>query len=823
MAISYKNMMRQHSSHIPFGRNLRLLAVLISLLVPYFPYSVLAGDQEMNAGRDNMPQPAIGAIGDLLNEGDIAYKKGNMQEAVDVFDNARKQAASSICPLRLKKAIDDRYAIALSQLSLSKARAGEQDIAETLMNQALTISPQEVLVRRAATQLSDVVRFNPAGTKQHADKVNEVNELLRRAYGFFDLGDYDMADAKFEAVLRIDPYNVAARRGMEKTQHQKTLSNNAGQDATRATMLGDVSQAWAMPLPPEEIDVESLLGTRQAPQYASTMDEQLKQLVVPKVDLDNVDIFEAVDFVRRQAVKLGTGTGPIINIIVETGKDGSAESAEIRNRRFNVRLQSAPLSEVLRYIASNAGLQVRSTPYAVKLVPTSSGAGDEMALRTYKVSPAFFAIEAGSDDSVESDPFAADESSNTSKLKVRKSDPKSILSNAGVTFPDGATASYNAGSSTLIVRNTLSNLSLIEDIITTKMAEVPAQVLIHVSFIELNMKKVKELGFEWIVGLSEINGKPGRWLGGGQALDVGIRENMPPPGQYGYPDGLMTGGLRSGNQVDAGDSLTNLVQSGNSRMMAGIDNRKAPGILSVRAVMGNGDITMLMRGLDQNKAADVMNQPQVMAKSGENATFANVRELFYPSEYTEPTLPTSTGSNNNRSGSITPVTPSHPASFEKAEVGVRLEVTPSFTPGQPWVDLQLVPETKEFEGFVNFGNPIMQPMLSPTSDSGIVVTMLQENKILQPVFITRRAPTTVTVASGHTLVIGGLMKSQKIKFEDKVPVFGDIPYLGRLFRSEGVTTEEKALIITVRAEIIDASGRVVAPAISTEETIGGQE
>jgi len=54
--------------------------------------------------------------------------------------------------------------------------------------------------------------------------------------------------------------------------------------------------------------------------------------------------------------------------------------------------------------------------------------------------------------------------------------------------------------------------------------------------------------------------------------------------------------------------------------------------------------------------------------------------------------------------------------------------------------------------------------------------------------------------------LGGLMESRIEKIEDKVPVLGDIPIAGRLFRSESERTIKKAIIITIQVELIDPSG-----------------
>jgi general secretion pathway protein D len=62
------------------------------------------------------------------------------------------------------------------------------------------------------------------------------------------------------------------------------------------------------------------------------------------------------------------------------------------------------------------------------------------------------------------------------------------------------------------------------------------------------------------------------------------------------------------------------------------------------------------------------------------------------------------------------------------------------------------------------------------------------------------------VWDGHTVVMGGLIRETLTTFEDKVPLLGDIPLLGRLFRSEGTSSQKRNLLIFVTARLVDPSG-----------------
>jgi general secretion pathway protein D len=132
-----------------------------------------------------------------------------------------------------------------------------------------------------------------------------------------------------------------------------------------------------------------------------------------------------------------------------------------------------------------------------------------------------------------------------------------------------------------------------------------------------------------------------------------------------------------------------------------------------------------------------------------------------------------------------------------------------------------VPEIVEFEGFINYGSPIQtsaqrnifsdvfDPILGafPIIGTETETITLTENRIEMPVFATRRVESALTIYDGYTLAIGGLMREDVQNVEDKVPILGDIPWIGRLFQTKAENRIKSNLIIFVTAQIIDPTGR----------------
>jgi len=231
-----------------------------------------------------------------------------------------------------------------------------------------------------------------------------------------------------------------------------------------------------------------------------------------------------------------------------------------------------------------------------------------------------------------------------------------------------------------------------------------------------------------------------------------------------------------------------------------------------------------------------MAAPKVTTKSGQKATITLNRQFPYPQAFEPPQIPQNSGggdANNAGGGAVATdpvVTPSFPTDFTTRNLGVTLEVEPQIGPDGYTIDLNLTPEVVDFEGFINYGSPIAVArqnfvgvdVLSITNVTGTFTRaldifsdpepqVLTENVINQPIFSTRKVTTNVSIWDGQTVVIGGLIREDVQKVNDKVPILGDIPVAGVLFRSEVEQKIKRNLIIFTTARLMDAAGQLLRP------------
>jgi general secretion pathway protein D len=134
---------------------------------------------------------------------------------------------------------------------------------------------------------------------------------------------------------------------------------------------------------------------------------------------------------------------------------------------------------------------------------------------------------------------------------------------------------------------------------------------------------------------------------------------------------------------------------------------------------------------------------------------------------------------------------------EKMELGPVLDVIPSVSGDGYTIELMLIPTVTEFLGY------------EENRTNRVVVYVNGKKKSVippQPKFRVFQMSTSVRVWDGQTVVLGGLLSETVNTIKDQVPMLGDLPLLGGLFRSESKTIQKKNLLVFVTPILIDAAG-----------------
>jgi general secretion pathway protein D len=704
--------------------------------------------------------------------------------------------------------------------------------------------------------------YNRTITPKFRANVEEVKRLLLEADGFYETARYDLAFKRYEQVLNIDPYSIAARKGEEKVNLARDNAALAGYNEARSRAMWRLDLAWSNPVRKfgarDSFVIENNSSAAAGTQRIQT---KLNQIIIPRLEFREASIREAVDYLRKRSVELdNTGIEPRgVNIVLKLESapgvalptpepaaapqipglepiPGAAPAAPAaapalpainpNEARITIALTNIPLIEALKYITELANLKFKVEPYAVSIVP--QGTPTEVLLsKEYKVPPGFIGTVAGTPGTDALAPAAPADATKGGSAIAGRRDAKEFLIASGVQFPPGASATYIAATSRLIVRNTQENLDLIDTLVASGAQGGPVQVEIEAKFVEIAQNNLKELSFDWLVGAANVPKSGSLFVSGGTGgTSPGVDPNDFPfvaPGDIAVGELPLTAANRSGALAINSNAIDALLFGTRGGSLL------APAVGALAGVFTDPQFQMVIRALNQKKGVDLLSAPRVTAKSGQRAVIEIIREFIYPTEFDPPQIPQNFGTGgsffgganpnlfgNSSTGSF-PVTPTTPTAFTTRNTGVTLEVEPVIGPDGYTIDLNLVPQVVEFEGFINYGSPIQSTQTNALGQQ--IVSVITPNVINQPIFSTRKVTTSVSVFDGSTVVLGGLMREDVQKVEDKIPLLGDIPLIGRLFRSSVDQHLKRNLVIFVSARLINAAGEPVHLEEEEEEVV----
>jgi general secretion pathway protein D len=821
-----------------------LVTISILGLIAMAQLNVRAAQNESLGSVPSVAEREISRREDNVNRAKKAIAEGDKAMDAKTYDVAVMQYKSACDLLPESQVVHDLRLRAVDRFSEASVKLAEQRVAEGRFADAEATAKLVVDERynpgykpalQLLSHLEDPGYFNKTvGPKFYAN-VQDVKRLFTEAQGFYDSARYDLAFKRCEQILGIDPYNIAARRMQEKIDAARDHYADNAYNETRGRRLWQVTKGWE--IPPRKYQGREVVkydsGVNPI-RNTEAIQNLLNSIIIPKIEFREATVREAVDFLKQKSKELDPNKKGVNIVLKLEGTPGSsapapevpgtaaapttpsAPSVNPTDARITLSLTNIPLSEALRYITSLAGLKVKIDQYAVTVVPLSE-ITDTLITKEYKVPPGFLSTQGASASGALSAPAgrtrgaaaAGGDATGAGQNIAVKQTALEYLTAQGVVFPPGASANFLPSSSKLIVRNTEANLDLVDTIVEALRDAAPVQVEIESKFVEITQTNLKELSFDWNVASNATTGGGTLRFGGGSSTQLGATDTTSTNATS------LTGSNRSGTAAISANAIDALLLG---------TTGGSSGVFSALALT-NPQVSVVINALNQKKGVDLLSAPRVTTKSGQRAVIEIIREFKYPTEFQPPQVPQSTN------GQSVVVTPTTPTAFEVRNTGVTLEVEPVVGPDGQTIDLNLVPQVVEFEGFINYGSPIFGLSISQTqgffNNIGNFVpgvtsassTLLTNNVINQPIFSTRKVTTSVSVWDGQTVVLGGLMREDVQKVQDKIPLLGDIPLLGRLFRSDVDQHQKRNLVIFVTARLMNPAGEPVRDEEEKEEEV----
>lgn len=185
------------------------------------------------------------------------------------------------------------------------------------------------------------------------------------------------------------------------------------------------------------------------------------------------------------------------------------------------------------------------------------------------------------------------------------------------------------------------------------------------------------------------------------------------------------------------------------------------GLAGLNFTVTGEDFTFLLHTLETNSRLETLSRPILLVRNGEEGNITIADQIPFVGS----TRLNDTGQTQS--------------TISSEDVGVVLTATPNISP-DGYVTIQLRQELSNFSG------------------ENLQLT----EGVSSPIFSTREVETNITVRDGETVIIGGLITSRESEAESKIPILGDLPIIGPLFRVTSVSKEKTELILVLTVDIL---------------------
>ena len=586
-------------------------------------------------------------------------------------------------------------------------------------------------------------------------------DLAARARAQYLAGDPAAAET-FRQVQTQEPNNADAAYFLARIARERESGWRAR--ASRR-MMNEVDQAWqrsegaGMPVAGET-----------SPVAVSPVAAKLDAIILPSVNFNGVELDRVVNTLSLSSAEFDHATGGTkgVNIVL-------VDPAHV-DPVVTVALRNLSLRRILDFVTDSAGYEYEIQADAVVVRPVGQAA---LEMQCFPISrPAVLRMAGHGAGAAGPAPAAESEGQAI----------RNFLQLAGVDFETVAGSSLAFDGSQLIATQTPRNLERIRNLLS-RYREV-RQVEIEAKFMEVQQGALEELGVQWNLATksTQLTGARASYTTGG-----GINRSLADAFRNATSSQLIS--ISGAGQPEEGLTIPTPAPAIPGGVMLGT---AAGPLATVAGIIGEFDVQAMIRALSQRSGTELLSAPRLTVLSGNPATITVAQELRYPQSYGQIQSQVGTGSVSGGGSAGVSITSGTPQEFTTRNVGVELKVTPIVEEDDTSISLDLNPKVTEFEGFVEYGGP------SVAISGGTTVTV--PPGFYQPIFAVREMTTRVTIWDGATLVMGGLTREDVKQVSDKVPVLGNLPGVGRLFRSKGESSQKRNLLIFVTANLVTPGG-----------------
>lgn len=587
---------------------------------------------------------------------------------------------------------------------------------------------------------------------------SEIKEVFRLA----NKNLWEEARAKSSGLLQFAPTNAMlqrldtwvvqqGRRRREQALEDKIRDIDARNDATYNPNAVDVlteREGRGLPARKDVRDAVDLIeNTPWIPKnFGKTIHEQGPMFDFEAAKGPMGKVLEKEVSVHLDNVPFET---VILNLSQSSGVNIVADkSLPALTNRLTINLDKVKLGEFFKYVGRNYAVQFQVGQDLVWMIDAASTNRLMEEVRFYKLRKGFVLPAAfGAEDVTRAAVTAGAVTTVTESQKFRKfvndeAPPLPAIERAITNLFTGSKYMIDYERNLIVARGSIEQLDVLEKII--KEFDQPIQqVLIEARFVTLSKPAFLQLGVLWETGRLQANAATA--AAGGSV----------PQGLAGLLPDAQAPNLGLGIQY----MFTN--------------------------ILDQSQLTATISALEQNGESQTLSAPRLTVLNNRPATISDGKVQYYYEEYT---VKQSVGQYYTASSLVPSGKPT------KVTSGAELNVMASISGDGRHILLALNPSVKTDVQLVDYAT--IQQDISNRAD--LVIKL--------PQYRTQEMATRTVVKSGETVAMGGVLERQTTELVESVPILGNIPYIGALFRRRTAIDTPRYLLVFVTATIINDSG-----------------
>lgn len=754
----------------------------------------------VDVGRQEVEQRGntlVKAANELFSDGKYMEARDKYLQAIKIYDNYSSGVFVEYSDFCRKRISDCYYRQAQEAIRKADelAQARDYDEAIKVCREALKFCDKaqveelnrqiEVYEKRrdnaAERESTSSERLMPNRKAQEY----QIQVLMEQGRKLALNREYMRAARKFQEVLLINPFNSDALQCLQGVNERiKQIGVQKYRNEHRR-MMGEVEWKRASPYQPfAEQTANNLIdsGTAKVKQEekGAALRRRLTEIRLPKIYLPETTVGDVVDYLRNESVKHDPNKRGVNIVYLRSVQKKKTESRQNANAEGNADGDlEAPANRNANNAnndAANAGEPAPEERITLEMKDKNLIEILDILCESTRSPKMRYQVD---ENAVLISPDSLDLGGMMTKsiqINLPEGTTESELKNnmlaEGIEFRPGSGIAYFPALGRVVIKNDSKNLELMEEFFERSRSG-GEMIQLQIKLVEMAQDDIDELAFNW---------------------QYSINAN-----QTYYTDGK-----NSVNPMSSGPKTltrsTIMQSSSNELLRYYVPDNHTTSVMddaTYSFVWANSDgtkITANMFALDWADSKDVLASPRITTLSGQTAKIEMITIRYFPEEWE--TIDVDTVFARYGVG-ITRVTP-QPTLDKEKHLGVSFEIKPELTP-DGLIKMKLnFPITTFADEWITYDNTS-----GGSDDDGDYIQM--------PVFNTRKINTDVMLHDGETIVLGGVNKDDTTTVNDKIPILGDLPIIGRLFQSKYSDASKNNLLIFLTCRLVKPDGSAYYP------------